>query len=1018
MSLSRRCLSLRVSPFAFMMGRLLLALFLLVGRADGFNVPARNYNSGHEACRSMLLGNTVNVREEAELAVALQEPLVSCILIAVRNLTLSHDFWGPEGAYFRGRNCTRYSWPFCEFQVLTRPVVIAPLEDQYANIILPSAGFYHFSAVQAVGPTGELIFVNIRFMGNLFPPSTRLGASGLLTPDYLNIESVLRSRNVFGGPFRLVNCLVLFSCGNGEKKGKRKKKGHGGGGGGGGGGDDVLASLSTHLPFESTYDPSENALYVGLGELDFQFPLFTLPEETFVIKTNETKYRLDPFTRLESYRIVDTIFGCCDPDFCDALDPPAPCSDVQRTADAYVPDSEHTVQEVRARGRRNLTYKVFGAELTWAGAYAACGSAHNGTLATFGSVAALEGALRELLSSADFRGAHALSGTALWVGFDAAHGDPSGAWPGQEGAASAAREIPPSGLFWDLQPPLRLPRNCTLVLAETLLLTAADCLEERPYVCMRVDVVPPDPAGEGAADGDGSPAPSAPADEGAADGDGSPPPPDSNLANSRLTLPEASDGDGGSSLPIVLGSAGGVLVVAAALVAVYFSKRSHEGAFLSALFRGKARGTSASDRTIVDDRGARAMEAGSSSMSASIQSGLGVALSSATADPLHVPCSSKRDSEVLLSHYQQHMKRIGSSAVLFAGNTEAKPMKVKMSRKSRAGTATDTTKEGSKEEGPSSTSFTASFSWEEFRTYRMREHPTLPEYRVQDGPNNIWIDGYKVLQVVGSGTHAVCFLVEEAETGNAFMAKVPTSPVQNLVQEAYILSQLDHPNIVMLKETILQDSQLVLVMEYADCGDLEKLCRTLHHYPGEFKERLGIHVLYHMALALSFLHKNLIAHRDIKPANIVITSHSIFKLVDFGVSRTIINSANTFAGTPLNMAPEILMGQPYGQESDIWSLGSVIFRICTGQYIRPPQDDVKTMMEIESGKQDGFAALIGESSFQNTKLQAILTRVLDPDPAARPSASDLCALSWLTDFCIKDYVSFSRALRHLVREEV
>ena len=59
---------------------------------------------------------------------------------------------------------------------------------------------------------------------------------------------------------------------------------------------------------------------------------------------------------------------------------------------------------------------------------------------------------------------------------------------------------------------------------------------------------------------------------------------------------------------------------------------------------------------------------------------------------------------------------------------------------------------------------------------------------------------------------------------------------------------------------------------------LEQLCRILHHYPKEFKERLGIHVLYHMALALSFLHKNLIAHRDIKPANIVITSNSIFKV--------------------------------------------------------------------------------------------------------------------------------------------
>ena len=48
----------------------------------------------------------------------------------------------------------------------------------------------------------------------------------------------------------------------------------------------------------------------------------------------------------------------------------------------------------------------------------------------------------------------------------------------------------------------------------------------------------------------------------------------------------------------------------------------------------------------------------------------------------------------------------------------------------------------------------------------------VQEYGVQDDPNNIWIEGYKVLQVVGSGTHAVCFLVEEAKTANTFIAKV------------------------------------------------------------------------------------------------------------------------------------------------------------------------------------------------------------------------------------------------------
>eukprot|EP00959_Pyramimonas_sp_CCMP1952_P071088 1484187-Pyramimonas_sp.AAC.1 len=65
-----------------------------------------------------------------------------------------------HGAYFRGKNCTRFSEPFCEFQLLTRKVVIAPHPEagQYVNMILPRAGFYHFSAVEALPVAGEIFF--------------------------------------------------------------------------------------------------------------------------------------------------------------------------------------------------------------------------------------------------------------------------------------------------------------------------------------------------------------------------------------------------------------------------------------------------------------------------------------------------------------------------------------------------------------------------------------------------------------------------------------------------------------------------------------------------------------------------------------------------------------------------------------------------------------------------------------------------------------------------------------------
>ena len=68
------------------------------------------------------------------------------------------------------------------------------------------------------------------------------------------------------------------------------------------------------------------------------------------------------------------------------------------------------------------------------------------------------------------------------------------------------------------------------------------------------------------------------------------------------------------------------------------------------------------------------------------------------------------------------------------------------------------------------------------------------------------------------------------------------------------------------------------------------------------------------------------------------------QLIDFGVSRILVGTSTTFAGTPAYMAPEILEGQPYSRESDVWSLGAVVYWLCTGEDIRPADMDLPTLM--------------------------------------------------------------------------
>ncbi len=96
-----------------------------------------------------------------------------------------------------------------------------------------------------------------------------------------------------------------------------------------------------------------------------------------------------------------------------------------------------------------------------------------------------------------------------------------------------------------------------------------------------------------------------------------------------------------------------------------------------------------------------------------------------------------------------------------------------------------------------------------------------------------------------------------------------------------------------------------------------------------------------MLLAVGFMHSNKIVHRDIKPQNVFVDFDMNLKIGDFGISKLLdssVQNCQTSAGTPSYMAPEMVESQDYSFKADIWSLGCVIYEICSLERLFPVKD--------------------------------------------------------------------------------
>ncbi|MBK7398951.1 MAG: protein kinase [Myxococcales bacterium] len=200
---------------------------------------------------------------------------------------------------------------------------------------------------------------------------------------------------------------------------------------------------------------------------------------------------------------------------------------------------------------------------------------------------------------------------------------------------------------------------------------------------------------------------------------------------------------------------------------------------------------------------------------------------------------------------------------------------------------------------------------------------------------------YRVVRVLGEGSHGVVLEVEHKRLGKPFVVKLiqqrfseNRDVVQRFIAEAQRVARLDHEAfvpIVDLGET--DDGRAYFVMEYVAGATLQQALRDR----GQFPLVEGVTLATELLEGLAVAHQAQIVHRDIKPANLFVTARGRLKILDFGISKSMIDSGTgvqtahgVAIGTPRYMSPEQAYGQQVSPATDLYAAALVLFEMLTG----------------------------------------------------------------------------------------
>ena len=255
------------------------------------------------------------------------------------------------------------------------------------------------------------------------------------------------------------------------------------------------------------------------------------------------------------------------------------------------------------------------------------------------------------------------------------------------------------------------------------------------------------------------------------------------------------------------------------------------------------------------------------------------------------------------------------------------------------------------------------------------------------------VKAYTAIRFLGKGGFGEAYLVKSNMTKKNYVMKSINFELLDeknklyTINEAILLKNIDHPNIIKFKEVFevkKPNIQLIIIMEYAENGDLNKLLETNINKKVYFKENILINWLCQICSALKYIHYKKIIHRDIKPANIFMNNLGQIKLGDFGISKNLKNLelASSFVGSAYYTAPEMIYEEKYSYEIDIWALGVTFYELMNLK--KPFRAEYPAIyLEIKNKEVDEMNNIYSKP-FRN-----LIYQMLKKNPKDRPKADDI-----------------------------
>jgi len=213
------------------------------------------------------------------------------------------------------------------------------------------------------------------------------------------------------------------------------------------------------------------------------------------------------------------------------------------------------------------------------------------------------------------------------------------------------------------------------------------------------------------------------------------------------------------------------------------------------------------------------------------------------------------------------------------------------------------------------------------------------------------------------------------------------------VNEIKLHSKLQHPAIVKFRQAFYEGSEVMIVMDYCDGGDLQKVIKSQRGVL--FGEEMIMDWFVQLISGITYLHEKRILHRDIKAQNVFLTNGTrLIQIGDFGISRRLIatnEKAHTVIGTPYYLSPEIVSNLPYGYESDIWALGCLLYELCTLRHPFSAKNLQHLALKITTGKYTPVSAIYPRD------LRLLVNKMLEHDPKRRPRAAQIVRMPYVRD---------------------